>query len=87
MVSRYRDAVICHDLDALWRELRLHAVRRGTTAAVREAVEQYLGRGTVVASAPSDDPFDKHVGSRIFATAACARFLRPSARPPSIRRA
>jgi hypothetical protein len=52
--------------EATWRELRLQASRRRTTAAglVREAVEQYLGRGGDDGPSPFDgDAFDKHIGA------------------------
>ena len=52
--------------ERLWRELRLQAVRRRTTAAelVREAVEVYLGRKAGAASTvPEADAFDRHVGA------------------------
>lgn len=52
--------------EATWRELRLQAARRRTTAAglVREAVERYLGRGGAGGPPPSDgDPFDRHIGA------------------------
>jgi hypothetical protein len=51
--------------ERLWKEIRLQAVRRRTTAAgiVREAVETYLGRRSAAAAKPDTDPFDRHVGA------------------------